>query len=359
MRHPNDGTLRRLLDEPAAVADTDRAHVTTCAACQAALTSARHDLETVRALLSPDVDVDVDAGWRRLAAGLDTPAGRAATVARARRWRIAWRSPVVAGIAAAALLTGATAAAATNWLPIFRTERVAPVTVSPADLVALPDLSAYGDVEFTERARVREVPDAAAARAVAGLPVPEVSAPPRGVTGGPKYYAGDRASAVFTFSAAKAARTAAAAGRPLPPPPAGLDGSHFRLTAGPGLAVVWASGSGAPALAVGRVVAPTADSSGIPFTTARDYLLSLPGLPESVAGQLRSFTGDGTTLPLLVKSGKETSSTADVNGAPAVVLSLRDGSMAGVFWVERGIVTAVAGSMPADEVLAVARGLRW
>jgi hypothetical protein len=33
--------------------------------------------------------------------------------------------------------------------------------------------------------------------------------------------------------------------------------------------------------------------------------------------------------------------------------------MAGVFWVSGGIVTAVAGSMSAGEVLAVARGLQW
>ena len=36
----------------------------------------------------------------------------------------------------------------------------------------------------------------------------------------------------------------------------------------------------------------------------------------------------------------------------------RDGTMAGVVWVEDGIVTAVAGSLSTDEVLSVARGLR-
>ena len=37
MRHPTEATLRRLIDEPAGVADHDRAHVADCAACQAAL----------------------------------------------------------------------------------------------------------------------------------------------------------------------------------------------------------------------------------------------------------------------------------------------------------------------------------
>jgi hypothetical protein len=42
---------------------------------------------------------------------------------------------------------------------------------------------------------------------------------------------------------------------------------------------------------------------------------------------------------------------------PATVLTSRDGLLAGVVWVDDGIVTAVAGSLSADEVLSVARGL--
>ena len=52
-----------------------------------------------------------------------------------------------------------------------------------------------------------------------------------------------------------------------------------------------------------------------------------------------------------------TSSTADVDGTPATVLRTRDGLVAGVVWVEDGVVTAVAGSLSEDEVLDVARGL--
>ena len=39
-------------------------------------------------------------------------------------------------------------------------------------------------------------------------------------------------------------------------------------------------------------------------------------------------------------------------------MTTRDGSMSGVVWVEDGVVTAVAGSLGEDEVLAVARALR-
>src|SRR5262249_11964105 len=163
------------------------------------------------------------------------------------------------------------AAAAVDWLQIFRTEQIAPVTVNEADLVELPDLSAYGEVEVTGNADVHEVADAAAAKKATGLSVPRVSELPRGVTGAPAFQVGGQVSAVFTFSAKKAA---AAAGETLPSPPPGLDGSKFRLVAGPGLAAVWSEGRGVPALVVARAVAPTVYSSGIQFQTARDYLLS-------------------------------------------------------------------------------------
>jgi hypothetical protein len=361
MRHPTEGTLRRLLDEPAGVADADRAHVTDCPVCLAELAVAQEDATTIGSALGdePTTDVDTDAAWVRLttaaAAGQDRPV---AAEGPAFRRRLSLRNPVVAALGVAALLTGAGAAAAADWLQIFRTEEIAPVSVTQSDLVELPDLSAYGDVQLVDEPDVRRVADAADAEDVSGLAVPTVTELPRGVTGEPTYTVGDQVSAIFTFSAEEAADAAAVAGEELPQPPEGLDGSEFRLVAGPGVAAVWSEARGIPALAVGRVVAPTAYSSSVPFETARDYLLSLPGLPENVATQLRSFSGDGTTLPLPVPAGLVETSTAEVDGAPATVLSTQDGTMAAVVWVDDGIVTAVAGSLSTDEVLSVARGLQ-
>jgi hypothetical protein len=110
---------------------------------------------------------------------------------------------------------------------------------------------------------------------------------------------------------------------------------------------------------VARAVAPTVHSSDVPFETVRDYLLSLPNMPENVKSQLRGFSASGTTLPVFVSVEKMKSSRADVGGVPATVLTSRDGTMAGVVWVNDGVVTVVAGSLSGDEVLSVARGLRW
>ncbi|MFC7272647.1 hypothetical protein ACFQS1_01535 [Paractinoplanes rhizophilus] len=355
MRHPSEGTLRRLVDEPDGVPDAARHHVLGCAECRAGLAAAESDADLAAHALhaeagADDIEAgtDVDAAWRRLSATTAAPG-------KFRHPGRKLRSPIVAGVAAAVVLAGAGAAAAADWLPIFRAERVTPVVVTPGDLVALPDLSAYGTVELTKPARVRAVDGPAAATEATGLPVPQVGKLPRGVTGSPSYRVGDRAVATFTFQAAKAARTAAAAGKPLPPPPAGMDGSQFRLTAGPGLAAIWAEGHGVPAMVVARVAAPVVYSTGIPFETARDYLLSLPGLPESVATELRGTAA----LSLIVKGASETTATVDVNGVPATVLALKDGTMAGVVWVDGGYLTGVAGSISADEAVGVARGLRW
>src|SRR3954452_21577171 len=357
MRHPSEGVLRRLLDEPAGVSEPDRRHVAECRTCLAGLATAQEDAQVVAAALHSDAAPDVDVAWRRLSASLPDAAPRRVP-ARARS-RGFLRRPAIAALAFGVVVAGAGVAAANDWLPIFHTEKVAPLELNTADLVALPDLSAYGDLAPSGDPDVHQVPDAESAGGFTGLDVPEVAQLPQGVSGDPVYQVGGRLSAVFTFSAAKTARSAAAAGQTLPPPPPGLDGSQVRLVAGPGLAEVWTQPSTQlPALVVARAVAPTAFSSGAPFESVRDYLLSLPGIPDDIATQLRSFSADGTTLPLPVPVDLATSSATQVNGLPATLLSSRDGSMAAVVWVDNGIVTAVAGALTGSEVVSIAQDLR-
>ncbi|GAA0954302.1 hypothetical protein [Virgisporangium aurantiacum] len=351
MRHPADGTLRRLLDEPDGVADSDREHIVACPACRAKLITMKEDAVAARNALDFEVTTDVDAAWQRLSHSERTPAK-----VRTRRWGIS--RPLVAVVGVVVILSGASTAAATDWLQIFRAERVAPVSAPRADLISLPDLDEFGTVEVTSKVDIRPMADAQAAEKVTGFAVPRVAKLPRGVTGQPTYHAGAQATATFTFEVAKARKTVEAKGGTLPPPPPGLDGSRFRFVAGPGVIATWTRERGTPGLIVARAVAPTVYSSDIPFATARDYVLSLPNLPESVASQLRGFSGDGTTLPLFVQAEKFKSSTADVNGSTATVLASRDRALAGAIWVDNGTVTAVAGPLSVDEVLAVARGLR-
>ena len=359
MRHPSEGVLRRLLDEPAGVADLDRAHVADCSTCLCGLAAQREDAVLVAATLATEVvaDVDVAAAWRRLSTAAPA-SGPGRRTPRAARSRALLRRPAAAALAVAVVLAGAGTAAAGGWLQIFRTEQVAPVSISTADLLALPDLSAYGDLVVAGDPDVHEVPDAATAATESGLDVPEVRDLPSGISGEPVYSVGGKVSATFTFSTELAARAAAEAGEELPSPPPGLDGSSVRLDVGPGVAQLWGSDTGLPALVVVRAVAPTAFSSGVPFETVRDYLLSLPGLPDAVAEQLRTFAADGSTLPLPVPADQVNTSSAQVDGVPATVLVTRDRTLAAVVWVKEGVLTVVAGSVDDDEVLTVARDLQ-
>src|SRR6478609_3534324 len=133
MRHPTEGVLRRLVDEPAGVADADRAHVAGCASCLAGLTVARDDAARVGAALHARSAADVDAGWQRLTGSLAAaPAASPAVAARTiepRRRRISLRSPVVAALGVSLLLVGGGVAAATDWFQIFHTQRIQAVAV--------------------------------------------------------------------------------------------------------------------------------------------------------------------------------------------------------------------------------------
>ena len=359
MRHPSEGVLRRLVDEPAGVTDDERAHVAACADCLRRMEQTRAEARLVGAALAAPVQmsapVDTDAAWARLSAAPAAAPRPAAAVVRPARWRSAVRRPAVAALSAAVLVTGAGVAAANDWLPIFQTEQVAAVEFDTADLVAVPDLTAYGDLEVTEAPEPESVPDAATAEQRTGLDVPEVGDLPIGVTGEPVHEVLGRVSATFTFDPDQAAQ---AIDGELPPPPVGLAGSRFRIDAGPGVAAVWTQDSGVPSLVVARAQAPTVFSDGVPFETARDYLLSLPGLPADLADQLRAVSADGSTLPVPVPADVADSEPAEVGGVPATVVTARNGLFAGVVWVEDGIVTVVAGTVSADEVLDVARALR-
>ena len=134
MRHPTDGTLRRLVDEPAGVADADREHVAGCPACLSGLAAAQRGRGG-----SPARRCDVDARRRRgrgvappVARGrrrrppAAAPARRARAAGGGRRCAARW-SP---RSASSSLLAGASAAAAADWLQIFRTEQIAPVAVT-------------------------------------------------------------------------------------------------------------------------------------------------------------------------------------------------------------------------------------
>src|SRR4051812_37814922 len=154
MRHPTEGVLRRLLDEPAGVADPDREHIADCPVCLGTLARVREDAAAVDAALRADLpqDVDLASAWSRLSAALpDHGPARTAATAGTRRRAALLRRPVVAVVAVVARLTGPRGPPANGWLPIFRAEQIPPVSVSPADPAALPDPTPHRHVPMTRQ----------------------------------------------------------------------------------------------------------------------------------------------------------------------------------------------------------------
>jgi hypothetical protein len=79
MRHPADGTLRRLVDDPSGVADREREHVAHCPSCLSRLAAAQRDAELAATALGVAPAADVDTAWHRLssAVAVDATAGAA------------------------------------------------------------------------------------------------------------------------------------------------------------------------------------------------------------------------------------------------------------------------------------------
>ena len=361
MTHLSDGALRRYVDEPDGLPDTELVHLQHCDRCTRALAQAQQDGLAAKTVLltRSDEEPDIDAAWERLQSSLRSNAQTVASVPAGRqsfRTRVL-KAPVLAAAGALLVVGGATAAAANDWLPIFHTESITPVSVNVNDLTQLPDLSSFGKWDLKTDPSLVDVPDAAAAESQTGLTVSTPTDLPTGVDGNPHYQVMDKQVATFTFSQRKAAAAAQAAGQSLPPLPAGLDGAVLRLELGPAVVQTWTQQSGMPTLLVAQVVAPSASSNGVPLQTLRDALLSLPGLPADVAAELRAALGDGTTLPLPVPSDEYTTTSAEVSGSPATVITSRDQTIAGVLWLDGGVVTIVAGPLDAQEVLSVADGL--
>lgn len=363
MRHPSDGLLRRAVDEPAAVSDADRHHIAGCPRCRQELRAAGADRELVAAALQegpPAGPDDVDAAWSRMVNHVDDVRDiKIPMLARRSRW-VSVRRPVVVVAAAAVVAVGTTAAAAAvDLLPIFRPDRVASLTIQTADLASMPDLSAYGTVSETQNWQPEAASSAAEATVRTGIDVPKVMTLPQGVVGAPRYAVLSTYEGRFTFSAEMARVAAERAGQTAPPMPAGVDGTVLTLNAGPGVVETWTGGSvEIPKLTVVRMTAPSLSSQGASLVTLRDYLLEQPGLPSSVADQIRAIPADGSTLPIPVPAEYATSRSTTVNGETATLVTLRDGSAAGVVWIANGQLNAVFGTLSPEDAEAVARGLR-
>jgi hypothetical protein len=400
--HPSEGALRRLLDEPLAVAVADEDHASQCSRCQSRIGLMRADDAVVRLALGGEVEmmpaaVALERLRRAEAAGqgvvpIRAGASRADERGPVRRRRRPLLRPVAVATSALVLMGGATAAAATGLVPIFEPESVAPVVIQAGDIASLQALSRFGTVTGSSELDLTPESSASGLVSAAGFALPTVTVP-SGVAGGsPSYWLVGPDYAQVQISLAKAEQAAAKDGATVPPAPPGVDGAVLRVATGPGALEVWGltlpggvgssgglfgsqsssasagsagtgtSGSGPgggspvgselPQLAVAEVQGPTVSSSGADLATLESYLLSQPGISPGLAAQIRAIGDPGSTLPIPVPTGAD-SSTVDLDGNAAVTFTVADqGSV--VVWAESGRLFAVLGQASVADLLAVA-----
>lgn len=407
MRHPDNGTLRRLCDEPFAIAVRVRQHCAECARCQARLAAftadALHtaDLLSVpainaaaRASDSPDRDLDSATALslarvrRRVAsaareeASRPQPYGKNIVVGRrygrlderiiATMQQVAHRRltrPVGAAIAATGLaatlaLTPA-GALAQSLLTVFEPQQVVAVPVSFRDLRGLPDLQQYGTMSRVSRLSIQSPSSLAAASSLSGLTLSAPSSLPAGTPSTVLYRVVPRTGASFTFSAAKAAAAASAVHKVLPAMPTGLDGSTLQATIGPIVIATYGGGditsgtgmTGIPNLIVIEAAAPRVTSTGVSARQIEDYLLEQPGVSPALASAIRDIGDPTTTLPIPIPVEVATSHPVQVQGVQGIAIGDNTGIGSGVVWQKNGMVYAVAGPLTQDQDIAVANSL--
>ncbi|MHB1929573.1 MAG: hypothetical protein ACYCUG_09175, partial [Acidimicrobiales bacterium] len=327
MAHATDGLLRRLVDEPFAVADATVAHVEGCSRCGArAAEIAGRAGWAARQLAGPQPVPDVDEAWQDLQARL---AGRRAPIAPLRVDAPAHRRRQLVGLSvrggivavtATALVTGTAAAVALSGA--FAPTRVAPVRVSASDLRAvseLLDLSnvsvaagfptpsgtgtlPFGTLTWSSSGPARSFSSAAGAAAATGVPVRVPARVPSGVGAPTTVEAQPAVTATIRFDAAAGS----------------LSGASVVVHAGPAVVVAYggrAPGAGLPTLVLLTTPRPTATSTGTTIQQVESYLLSRPGVPTGLAQELRLLGNITSVLPIPTPAGLSTRS-GHVDGSP-------------------------------------------
>ncbi len=387
MRHLSDGTLRRMYDEPLAVAGAAKEHYNTCTDCQSRFSAIADDAREGAALLAvPGVTVDPEAAFGRIRGAL-APTG----VRRRPAWNvisgIRWRRPAIASaLAAAAIIVAVAATSLPSTLQkLFEPTQITTVSVANGDLNALAPLAEYGDVSWTTQPELKQVSDAAAAASASQLPVINPGYLPSKLAGTTASYgAVNQATGTFTFSAAKAAAAAAKSGKALPALPNNIDKSTLTVQIGPGQAAIYgdlsklqgaastARGSGGdpadvvgsigPMLAIAEIQSPKLSSTGVTLATLKNYLLAQPGLSDAAKAAINSLDNPTGNLPIPIPADQVTSTTETINNVTYTEFGDNTGLGSGVVWIKKdaqghGVIYAVAGTISLADAKQVAQNL--
>jgi hypothetical protein len=363
MRHIDDGTLRRLQDEPLIMTEAQRSHLTACERCRDRAAEMARTAQTVSAAFAAP-SFDADGALTQLHARIERDGlqpvrtSRVRGSARAGRRLRAWMAGPVAAVAlVGALVFTPAGSLAQTFITIFQPKQVQAVPISVAELRGLPNLRKFGTMHIQKNVSAKTVGSAAAAATASGMSVLVPSSLPAGVPSTVTYAVEPGTVNTFTFSAAKAEAAAKKAGKTIPAMPAAINGSTLQLTTYPAALAVYGAPRGIPTLAIGQTRAPKISSSGVTVKQLEDYILGLPGVSPDLAASIRAIGDPTSTLPIPVPINMAQSETVTVQGVQGLAVGDSTGVGSVVVWVKDGIIYGVGGTLPESQVIQIANSL--
>ncbi len=378
-----------------------RTHLTECAGCathERSVIHNGHEIYDLLATLAPsqEAGVEVAPALARLQTRIREEGHEVerpmtlnpltATMARRKRWYRrpqSWVAAVAAAIIVALIVLPNAGALADQFLSLFHVQQFQPVTINPQDFRSqpLPGLQDFGTGNATGGTIKSNLTEAQAEQLV-HFPILLPAYVPKGVSGTPEYNVMTGAQVTFTFSSKLTRAYLDKSGYKNIAIPANLDGATFTITVAAGVEIQY-GGSGSSGLGIIRHSASssndagaTQDDSGLPFIVAevpspiiratgtatlnelRDFLLSLPNIPPSLASQLRSIDLNSGTIPIPLPP-QITAQHVTVHGAPGLLLADNTPIGGGVIWQTHGMIYAVGGMVgDATQLMETANSLR-
>jgi hypothetical protein len=253
--------------------------------------------------------------------------------------------------------------AADDVLGVFRVQKLAAVTIIPAELPPLPqlsqlnDLSALGTFVLPQELESIEVATVAEASAQVGFSVRVPQHLPPGLADSRKIGVMEETSFSYTLDLKEVQALLGDLGAQGIELPTALDGATITATI-PAFVVI-AHGSEDDPLILAQGKSPTLKvPDNLNVGQLRDQLLTYYAFyAPQTAAQLRAIKDWENTLVIPIPPGA-THRSVMVDGSEGLLIEGIAEQITGLIWQKEGVIYGLAGKLPAEELVAIGNSLR-
>src|SRR6202011_214153 len=160
----------------------------------------------------------------------------------------------------------------------------------------------------------------------------------------------------FTFNKAKARTYFESTGHPEVSLPDRFDGLTLAVSPPSAAVLEYGDPSTKDALVVAEAGELVVDVEGgqVSLPEMRDFLLGLPGLPQSAVSQLKQIQNWNETLPIPIPIDKVNWKSTTFNGSQGLLLNDNSGVGSAAIWHASGHLYGMAGSLRARDLKRIA-----